>query len=93
MGHYQIKDESGNVIHSTDNHLEAEYVLLYSKSKSLQIRIPEKNIIVETILKNYKSWLKTLQDQIEENANHKLHNWFLSEKMTNEILNEYGLKK
>ncbi|MDP9229203.1 MAG: hypothetical protein M3O67_00865, partial [Bacteroidota bacterium] len=92
MGHYQIKDESGNVIHNTDNHLEAEYVLLYSKSKSLQILIPEKTKIIETILKNYRSWLKTLQEQIEENANHKLHNWSLAEKMTNEILDEHGLK-
>jgi mannitol-1-phosphate/altronate dehydrogenase len=92
MGYYQIKDESGNLIHTTDNHLEAAYFLLYSKNKSLQILIPEKNKIVEVILKNYKSWLETLQDQIEENANHKLHNWSLAEKMTSEILDEYGLK-
>jgi hypothetical protein len=92
MGHYQVKDESGNLIHSTDNHFEADYIFLYSRKKSIQIRVPEKNKIVETILKNYKSWLKTLQEQIEENANQKLHNWSLAEKMTNEILTEYGLK-
>lgn len=87
----QIKDVSGNLIHTTDNNFEAEYILLYSKNKSLQIKIPEKNGMVENILKNYKSWLKTLQEQIEENANHKLHNWSLAEKMTSEILDEYEL--
>jgi len=64
---------------------------LLSRQVTYQIKIPVKEEIVEKIIKNYKSYITELNEQLEANAKEKLHDWALAEKMAKEILEEFGI--
>ncbi len=91
MGRYTLKDESGQEIFTTNSLFKAEFAILLAKSKVSSLRIPQDRKVAETVVGNYMSYVKQLKEQIELNANQKLHSWSDAEKMTTEILAEYGL--
>ncbi|MDR3596877.1 hypothetical protein, partial [Clostridium sp.] len=64
---------------------------LLSKKETFQIKIPVNDKIVEQILKNYRNYISELSDQLTANAREKLHDWSLAERMSKEILSDFGI--
>jgi hypothetical protein len=88
---YQMKTEEGETIFELDSEVKAEFAEILSQHETYQIKIPANEKIVEQIIKNYHSYISELKDQLEANAKEKLHNWSEAEKMTKEILEEFGV--
>lgn len=88
---FQMKTEGGETIFELDSEAKAEFAELISRRSTYQIKIPSEEEVVEQILKNYHNYVSKLEDQLTNNAKEKLHDWSLAEKMTKEILEEYGL--
>ncbi len=88
---YQMKTGEGETIIELDSEAKAEFAELLSRHSTYQLKIPSKEKIVEQILKNYKTYISELKDQLEANAKEKLHDWALAEKMAKEILEEFGI--
>jgi hypothetical protein len=93
MNQHEVSDESGQIIFTTDSLIQAEFAALLAKSNIFRLKIPKDEKIAENIISKYKTYVKQLKEQIELNANQKLHSWAEAEKMTKEILEEYGLLK
>jgi len=51
-----------------------------------------KEKVVEQIVKNYRAYISTLNEQLTANAKEKLHEWALAEKMAKEILEAFGVE-
>jgi hypothetical protein len=88
---FQMKSENGETIFEIDSEAKAEFAELLSHRKSFQIKIPKNEKIIERILKNYKTYIEELRDQLEANAREKTHEWAPAEKIAKEILEEYGI--
>lgn len=88
---YQMKTEEGETIIELDSEAKAEFAEIISRQKSYQIKIPKEEKVVEQILKHSKNYISNLRDQLTTNAKEKLHDWAIAEKMSKEILDEYGL--
>jgi len=91
FGNIQLKNEKGVVIHELDSEIKGEFAVLMSRNNIYSIKIPQKEKIVSQIIKNYKTYIKKLKEQLEANAKEKTHDWAKAEKIASEILNEYGL--
>ncbi len=91
MGQYTLKDESGQEIFTTNGLSKAEFAILLAKPNTFSLKIPRDEKVAKSIIKNYRNYIKQLKEQIELNANQKLHSWSEAEKMTKEILDDYGL--
>ena len=91
MGRYTLKDESGQEIFTTNSISKAEFATLLARANVFRLKIPQDGNVAKSIIENYRNYIKQLKEQIELNANQKLHSWSEAEKMTKEILDEYGL--
>ncbi len=90
---FQMKDSDGDTLFELSSEAKAEFAELLSKQATYQIKIPVNEEVIEEILKNYKSYITELKEQLEANAKEKLHDWALAEKMAKEILEEYGVNQ
>lgn len=88
-----MKDSDGETLFELGSEAKAEFAELLSKQVTYQIKIPVNEGIVEQIIKNYKSYITELKEQLEVNAKEKLHDWALAEKMAKEILEEFGINQ
>lgn len=93
MGRYTLIDDSGQKILTTNSLSKAEFAILLAKPNVFRIKIPKDWKVAESIIENYNTYITQLKEQIELNANQKLHSWSEAEKMTKEILDEYRLLK
>jgi hypothetical protein len=84
-------DEEGEVIFDTKNLSEAEFAVILAKPDVYRLKIPKDEKIINKILENYKNYISQLEEQLEANAQQKLHSWNEAEQMAKEILEEYGL--
>jgi len=89
---HEVKDGSGQIIFTTTSHIKAEFAVLLAKLNVFTLKIPKEKKVAESIVDNYRNYLQHLKEQIELNANQKLHSWAEAERMTQEILEEYGLR-
>lgn len=92
MGHYEVKDGNNKTVFMTESESKAEFAVLLAKQNVVELKIPNDERAVETILKNYSRYLKNMKKSLEEDANQKLHDWSVAERMAKEILEEYGLE-
>ena len=86
-----LKDEDEEEIFSTKNLSEALFAVILAKQGVHRLKIPKDEKITKSILDNYKNYVNQLKEQLEANAQQKLHNWNEAEQMAKEILEEYGL--
>ena len=89
---FQMQTETGETILEVDSEVKAEFVELLSLQKTYQLKIPVKEKVVEQIVKNYRAYISTLNEQLTANAKEKLHEWALAEKMAKEILEAFGVE-
>jgi type I restriction enzyme M protein len=88
---FEMKTAEGKTIIELDSEAKAEFAALLSKQETFQIKIPVIDKVVEQILKNYRNYISELSDQLTANAREKLHDWSLAERMSKEILSDFGL--
>jgi hypothetical protein len=87
-----IKDKEGNLIFETNSEVKAEYaVILARSSRSYILKIPKDEAACKEIVLSFKNYVDELSDLLCSNAQMKLHDWPLSEKMAKEILQEENL--
>lgn len=88
---FEMKTPEGKTIIELDSETKAEFAALLSKQETFQIKIPVNEKIVEQILKNYHNYISELSEQLTANAREKLHEWSLAERMSKEILSDFGI--
>ncbi len=66
FGSYQITDENGNAIVSTDDHFKAKYVLYANRSRPLQLKIPREELHVYEAIRDYEKYLDALLREMEK---------------------------
>lgn len=91
MNQHEVSDESGQIIFTTNSLIKAEFATLLAKLNIFRLKVPKDDKVSEGIINKYKAYIKQLQNQIELNAEQKLHSWAEAEKMTKEILEDYGM--
>jgi len=85
-------DKDDNEIFSTKGFYKAKFAVILAKPNVYRLKIPKDEKIAKSILKNYKNYVSQLKEQLEANAQQKLHSWSEAEQMAKEILEEYGLR-
>lgn len=92
FGHYVVKDEEGKTIYETDSEAKAGFACILARyEKGYILKIPKKEEICLEILSAYKTYVDELTRLLIANAQMKLHDWMLSEKMAKEILRERNI--
>jgi len=66
FGSYQITDENGNAIVSTDDHFKAKYVLYSNRSRPTQLKIPREELHVYEAVRDYEKYLDALLKEMEK---------------------------
>jgi hypothetical protein len=89
---FEMKTSDGKTIIELDSEVKAEFAVLLSKPEIYQIKIPVNEKIVAQILKNYHNYISELSDILTANAREKLHEWSLAERMSKEILSDFGIE-
>jgi hypothetical protein len=89
---FEMKTSEGKTIIELDSEVKAEFAALLSRKETFQIKIPLDEKVVEQILKKYHNYISTLSDQLTVNAREKLHDWSLAERMSKEILSDFGIE-
>lgn len=92
FGEYEVEDTGGTKIFQADSKAQAEYAQILSKPKRYQLKIPKQDAYAGDMVSCYREYVKELYENLEANAQTKLHDWSKAEKMAEEILKEYGLK-
>ncbi len=85
-------DKDDDEIFSTKSFYKAEFAVILAKPDVYRLKIPKDEKIAKSILKSYKNYVSQLEEQLEANAQQKLHSWSEAEQMAKEILEEYGLR-
>jgi hypothetical protein len=91
MGHCELKDETGKTILLIEGESKAEFAMILAKENVYQLKIPTSEKVVDNILKGYHRYVKGLRKSLEEDAQQKLHDWSVAERMAREILSEFGM--
>jgi hypothetical protein len=66
FGSYQVTDDSGKVILSTDNHFKAKYVLYANRSKPAQLKIPLLEFHIYETVRDYEKHLDKFLKEMEK---------------------------
>jgi type I restriction enzyme M protein len=82
-----VKDEDGDVVFETESKEKAQFGCIIAKnSRGYSIKIPKDDKVCEKIIASYDIYVTELTKMLAANANMKLHDWALAEKMATEIL-------
>jgi len=70
FGSYQITDDIGETIFSTDDHFKAKYVMYSNKYKPKELKIPRKDLHVYEAVRDYErhidAFLKEMEKEFKE---------------------------
>jgi len=66
FGSYQITEETGNVVYSTDEHFKAKYVIYSNRTKPLQLKIPIEAMRVYETVRDYEKHLDSFLKEMEK---------------------------
>lgn len=89
---YHLHDSKNKVIIELDSSSKAEYAAILSGiTESYILKIPRDEKIADLIVSSYISYVKNLKSALLTDANMKLHDWALAEKMVAEIMKENKL--
>lgn len=87
-----IKDTDKKTILETVSKDEAEFAVILSYQKStFMLNVPIEEKALNQIISSYINYVNNIKNKIQTDANHKLHDWALADKMAKEILVEYNL--
>jgi len=62
---YQIIDENGETIYSTDDHFKAKYVIYANRIKPVNLKMPVSELRVYEVVRDYEKYLDSILKEIE----------------------------
>jgi hypothetical protein len=62
---YQIIDEGGETIYSTDDQYKAKYIIYANRSRPAEIKIPAKDLRIYEIVRDYEKHLDSFLKEME----------------------------
>lgn len=62
---YQIIDEAGETVYSTDDQYKAKYIIYSNRSRPSEIKIPSKDLRVYEIVRDYEKHLDSFLKEME----------------------------
>ncbi|MFA3783339.1 hypothetical protein ABRY23_09780 [Melioribacteraceae bacterium 4301-Me] len=62
---YQIIDETGETIYSTDNQYKAKYVIYANRTRPTKLLMPKSDLRVYQIVRDYEKYLDNILKEIE----------------------------
>lgn len=89
LGQYMLLEGSETLV-VTDNKWLADFLFLFVGPNTLELQVPVDKKMIERIVRNYQTYIKTLAESLELNAHQKLHSWQAAKSMMKEIMAEYG---
>lgn len=71
---YQIIDESGETVYSTDDQFKAKYVIYSNRSRPSEIKMPVNDIRVYEVVRDYEKHLDAFLKEMEIDFKHRWPN-------------------
>jgi type I restriction enzyme M protein len=93
LGRFDVKDEKGQNILTTDNEAKALFAIQAARLSVYVLKIPKRENDIAIILAAYQAYYKDVKIRLETNAQQKLHSWNEAEKMASEILSDFGYQQ
>ncbi len=62
---YQIIDEAGETIYSTDDHYRAKYIIYANRTKPVNLKMPVTDLRVYEVVRDYEKYLDSILKEIE----------------------------
>ncbi len=62
---YQIIDEVGETIYSTDDHYRAKYIIYANRTKPVNLKMPVTDLRVYEVVRDYEKYLDSILKEIE----------------------------
>lgn len=84
FGSYEVLTAKGDSFHHTDTLLKAKYLVYSGRQKDREIKIPEDEENIKTMVKNYEKYLDMILKQIEKDYKSS----FPENKDFNNVVNE-----
>ncbi len=88
---YQIIDETGTTIYSTDEHFKAKYVFYSNRSKPAQLKIPTSDLRIYEAVRDYEKHLDTFLKEIETDFKNSFPNSKGFKRISAQIFNSLNL--
>lgn len=66
FGSYQITDDVGETIFSTDDHFKAKYVMYGNRNKPMELKIPRIDLHVYEAVRDYERHIDTFLKEMEK---------------------------
>jgi hypothetical protein len=66
FGSYQITDDAGETIFSTDDHFKAKYVMYGNRNKPMELKIPRIDLNVYEAVRDYERHIDTFLKEMEK---------------------------
>ena len=93
FGSYQITDESGSVIVSTDNHFKAKYLLYANRLKPLQVKIPLDELHIYETVRDYEKHLDGFLKEMEKDFKQYYPNSKAFKRISIQVFNSLNLTR
>lgn len=88
---YQIIDEAGETIYSTDDQYKAKYVIYANRIKPVRLLIPKTDLRVYEVVRDYERYLDNLLKEIETEFKQTFPNSKGFKRISAQIFNSLNL--
>jgi len=93
MGTYEVIDEDGDKMRIANDIYEAKFLVYSYKPEQYIIQLPKNTVVIQNAVKAYEQYVKNLHDKLLNRAFEATHDHTRAERIANEILEEYGIKR
>ena len=87
----EICDEEGKHLMEVGSQEEGKFIVYAKKKDELVIKVPDSGVMIKKVVKEYESYLKELGDKLYTAFMEKCGDHSLSENLTRQVFEEYGL--
>jgi hypothetical protein len=93
FGSYQITDDAGIAILSTDNHFKAKYILYANRTKPLQINIPRDEFHIYETVRDYEKHMDNFLKEMEKDFKQYFPNSKAFKRISIQVFNSLNLTR
>ncbi len=93
FGSYQITDESGSAIVSTDNHFKAKYILYANRTKPAQLKLPADEMHIYETVRDYERHLDSFLKEMEKDFKQYYPNSKAFKRISIQVFNSLNLTR
>ena len=91
FGSYQITDDSGVPILSTDNHFKAKYILYANRVKPPEVKNPTNELPLYESVRDYEKYLDSFLKEMEKNFKESFPNSKAFKRLSIQVFNSLNL--